>query len=164
MTYEQAVISIHAPIVGCDMCLPVLVSGEDNFNPRTHRGVRRRYRIQYYRYSDISIHAPIVGCDTDSANRTVATLIFQSTHPSWGATKEKTQSTLYLKNFNPRTHRGVRLIQKLQACARCIISIHAPIVGCDIEKDDTVFALLYISIHAPIVGCDRKNRLRRYFF
>ena len=36
----------------------------------------------------ISIHAPRVGCDSDALGITPETLIFQSTHPVWGATVE----------------------------------------------------------------------------
>ena len=58
-------------------------------------------------------------------------------------------------NFNPRTHRGVRHKYLNGVKGTLVISIHAPIVGCDIdpEKDITVRAEI-ISIHAPIVGCD----------
>ena len=78
-----------------------------NFNPRTHRGVR-----------------------PGSQERFENELQFQSTHPSWGATVEVIQDTLFHQisihapivgcdnvvregritevNFNPRTHRGVR--------------------------------------------------------
>ena len=58
----------------------------------------------------ISIHAPIVGCDLRTLPIITLSFLFQSTHPSWGAT---------------RGARGniTKLIQ---------ISIHAPIVGCDL--------------------------------
>ena len=56
-------ISIHAPIVGCDGTLVYDDGVHKNFNPRTHRGVRRG----------------ICGKPVDFTK-------FQSTHPSWGAT------------------------------------------------------------------------------
>ena len=34
-------------------------------------------------------------------------------------------------NFNPRTHRGVRLARCTETLEKTRISIHAPIVGCD---------------------------------
>ena len=37
------------------------------------------------------------------------------------------------------------------------ISIHAPIVGCDQDRNYYKFAHDLISIHAPIVGCDEKS-------
>ena len=59
--------------------------------------------------------------------------LFQSTHPSWGATEYKKLEEEYsfLK-----------------------ISIHAPIVGCDINIHHQMEKYISISIHAPIVGCD----------
>ena len=79
-------ISIHAPIVGCDASGYLDEVNEDNFNPRTHRGVRHLY-----------------SCWICNRKR------FQSTHPSWGAT--------YGHKWGFK---------------RWKISIHAPIVGCDI--------------------------------
>ena len=57
----------------------------------------------------ISIHAPIVGCDLFFKVIFTPKHRFQSTHPSWGATSSKYHSGDILKDFNPRTHRGVRL-------------------------------------------------------
>ena len=57
---------------------------------------------------DISIHAPIVGCDKRRVPSIGPELIFQSTHPSWGATCRKHADYADCNNFNPRTHRGVR--------------------------------------------------------
>ncbi len=151
-------ISIHAPIVGCDTLVNVLTTPPPNFNPRTHRGVRRICSIRKR-----LIHR------------------FQSTHPSWGATTGAPFNGLNPSNFNPRTHRGVRHIIHFIAdtfchfnprthrgvrlfCATlltvlCTISIHAPIVGCDVRQALHV-CIQIISIHAPIVGCDpyRKSK------
>ena len=60
-----------------------------HFNPRTHRGVRLNDLLQGTADPQISIHAPIVGCDN-----------------------ALTSSRITLRNFNPRTHRGVRLFIK----------------------------------------------------
>ena len=102
--------------------------------------------------------------------------IFQSTHPSWGATladllkplegtdfnprthrgvRRRLYKCLFiLPDFNPRTHRGVRQSPKELWAFSSIISIHAPIVGCDRETVLKNTYSLNISIHAPIVGCD----------
>ena len=57
-------ISIHAPIVGCDLVQEEVKTMEANFNPRTHRGVRRTLMsMSVNEVEEISIHAPIVGCD-----------------------------------------------------------------------------------------------------
>ena len=78
-------ISIHAPIVGCDNIGFRLRPDFDNFNPRTHRGVRQR-----------------------SERLWGSLLRFQSTHPSWGATRRRLNINNRFRDFNPRTHRGVR--------------------------------------------------------
>ena len=82
----QRAISIHAPIVGCDI------------NNMMDQEIFK-----------ISIHAPIVGCDRLQRFEGLYNQIFQSTHPSWGATMRDGHFDRY--NF---------------------ISIHAPIVGCDV--------------------------------
>ena len=57
----------------------------NNFNPRTHRGVRLfTLLFTHYHY------------------------VFQSTHPSWGATLYVYEYPPKKDDFNPRTHRGVR--------------------------------------------------------
>ena len=105
---SRETISIHAPIVGCDNGATITNPTNGNFNPRTHRGVRLHRCSEKYRIE-----------------------LFQSTHPSWGATS-------YKYNAN-------RLMT---------ISIHAPIVGCDQQIHLVYTPFCLISIHAPIVGCD----------
>ena len=145
-------ISIHAPIVGCDSCIAIVICYHDNFNPRTHRGVRPQ--------KSSVLKIPFV---------------FQSTHPSWGATSASFCAVFKFFNFNPRTHRGVRrssfrlsfssfyfnprthrgvrLHPPTRQKTHNKISIHAPIVGCDFYSHSPRLHLR-ISIHAPIVGCD----------
>ena len=78
-------ISIHAPIVGCD------VNADFTIFPNI-----------------ISIHAPIVGCDT-FANVLIIVGIFISIHaPIVGCDDDKGDLKKWLNDFNPRTHRGVR--------------------------------------------------------
>ncbi len=81
----EAVVSIHAPHVGCDTTGivskgPVVVSIHaphvgcdfDLFNSRDRKAV--------------SIHAPHVGCDYTDYTTLLEHGEFQSTHPTWGAT------------------------------------------------------------------------------
>ena len=80
----------------------------NNFNPRTHRGVRL-LKIASAIESAINFnprtHRGVRPSTTLSGS---FNMIFQSTHPSWGATFMK--GALHVDN---------------------LISIHAPIVGCD---------------------------------
>ena len=104
----MSVISIHAPLAGCDITL-FWFSGERevfqsthplrgatprgqwgwawsrHFNPRTPRGVRLRQRRRSDRAGHISIHAPLAGCDGSSPSRSLTVHPFQSTHPLRGA-------------------------------------------------------------------------------
>ena len=88
--FEAEYISIHAPIVGCDLARYRRGTGVYRyFNPRTHRGVRRfSTALMVAPCELISIHAPIVGCD------------------EFGLVDGILDDR---KDFNPRTHRGVRL-------------------------------------------------------
>ena len=101
-------ISIHAPLVGCDSCAVPILATCGYFNPRTPRGVRHGPKNTSTAATGISIHAPLVGCDlmhditvngpkdfnprTPRGVRLVngapdqLNTLFQSTHPSWGAT------------------------------------------------------------------------------
>ena len=66
---------------------------------------------------------------------------FQSTHPSWGATQACKVADIDWSDFNPRTHRGVRLNNFASFNNFINISIHAPIVGCD-DNGDTIISLV----------------------
>ena len=135
-----------------------------DFNPRTHRGVRRQTGITIpkgYNYFNPRTHRGVRLTDTGVAvtsvqfqsthpswGATVRALFsrewinpFQSTHPSWGATRYNTYHAVTWCNFNPRTHRGVRHASKVVDGTITDISIHAPIVGCDYSKSDWVDSL-----------------------
>ena len=102
------VISIHAPLTGCD--------DDGDFSTP---------------FFEISIHAPLTGCDDVRRNKLYMFHVFQSTHPSRGATIGSVSSIYINANFNPRTPHGVRLHLLRRAAARRPISIHAPLTGCD---------------------------------
>ena len=97
-----------------------------------------------------------MGCDIQWHQALQHKILFQSTHPSWGAT------VIDLTENNSTK-----------------ISIHAPIVGCDgvnnvynyvdyefqsthpswgaTQKAEAKYLKQQISIHAPIVGCDQRS-------
>ena len=55
--------------------------------------------------------------------------------------------------FNPRSPDGERLGDRVRAVAEALISIHAPRMGSDLDRnEDTVGRI--ISIHAPRMGSD----------
>ena len=78
-------ISIHAPLAGCDLQARQGLPAFRDFNPRTPCGVRRDMVIGYITSLPISIHAPLAGCDH-----------YAHTGSAWPW------------NFNPRTPCGVR--------------------------------------------------------
>ena len=129
-------ISIHAPIVGCDLFFlkiriktvkfqsthpswgatslkSLIFSAYRYFNPRTHRGVRLWARTCYI---------PTIPYFNPRTHRGVRLSL---------------QNVLFVKgNFNPRTHRGVRRRQDERLDSHSKISIHAPIVGCDLKPTE----------------------------
>ena len=124
------IISIHAPIVGCDIRI-----------------------LDYCLSPKISIHAPIVGCDHFRRQQPFTYARFQSTHPSWGATYQSVVILYRVFDFNPRTHRGVRLGTLIGVMTPVLFQSTHPSWGAT-GYDDWVARLQRISIHAPIVGCD----------
>ena len=128
----EIVISIHAPIVGCDTnAFSVLIITLD-FNPRTHRGVRQGWILFHSKRQTISIHAPIVGCD-HAKHWTGNRWKYFNPRTHRGVRHDKCRKRSQDVYFNPRTHRGVRPIMYQSQLFTSKISIHAPIVGCDYD-------------------------------
>ena len=96
-------------------------------------GATKEYTLRYC-HCNISIHAPIVGCDCSMRGSVVVNALFQSTHPSWGATGFLFGirfSTLRFQSTHPSW--GATLL-KFMLFSTPLISIHAPIVGCDMAN------------------------------
>ena len=105
---QTRIISIHAPLTGCDRESCEKTKQMFDFNPRTPHGVRLRQdgvknsprRISIHAPLTgcdvkvklvgvrvwISIHAPLTGCDGSPLATRSNAFLFQSTHPSRGAT------------------------------------------------------------------------------
>ena len=126
-------ISIHAPLAGCDQRRCVLCFARGNFNPRTPCGVRLMAGGERAKWYYISIHAPLAGCDAFSALSCSFSFSFQSTHPLRGATTSVLPSL----------------------CSAIFQSTH-PLRGATVAKT-TFNAPLFISIHAPLAGCDENH-------
>ena len=178
--YLTAVISIHAPRVGCD-CHSKNVNEQQkdfnprtpcgvrprchwrqcstcrHFNPRTPCGVRHRVRHSFGTWFFISIHVPPVGCDfIDHCGM------------------------MMVQDFNPRTPCGVRPDDVGEGNYQCTFQSTHPVWGATVgnsravQKDSTFqsthpvwgatkirvrdFPHFSISIHAPRVGCDEHVR------
>ena len=124
------VISIHAPLAGCDLKQQINKRNYCNFNPRTPCGVRRpssRFgllpitfqsthplRGATYRTarlgiaSTISIHAPLAGCDAEGDIKCTQNPHFNPRTPC-GVRQDAFGDYRYVEvDFNPRTPCGVR--------------------------------------------------------
>ena len=156
--FAENLISIHAPLAGCDPrpsspppCTAIFQS--------THplRGATRAGISTNSSAEAISIHAPLAGCDRcppvilgsliisihaplagcDRSSLILSPIMlpsFQSTHPLRGATDAKRLNDRHTVNFNPRTPCGVRRVSPLVGMAMENISIHAPLAGCDQDE------------------------------
>ena len=124
------VISIHAPLAGCDERLRRRPDPYQHFNPRTPCGVRPDGSPGYIspfgfqsthplrgatpgragppQRAGISIHAPLAGCD-----------------------RNVPRGHRHRRDFNPRTPCGVRPRPNARTPSVKRISIHAPLAGCD---------------------------------
>ena len=84
--------------------------------------------------------------------------LFQSTHPSRGATTGPPSKTKECRNFNPRTPCGVRR-QEDHRGGRARKNFN-PRTPCGVRPDSRKRTnnTITISIHAPLAGCDSGSR------
>ena len=103
-----------------------------HFNPRTPHGVRRHQNNhQMDDQADFNPRTPH-GVRLSPPRISFIVCLFQSTHPSRGAT----------------------CCPGAAAPGAVAISIHAPLTGCDPEQQPGAERPAIISIHAPLTGCD----------
>ena len=127
----MADISIHAPLAGCDQS-----NGAFGLCSR------------------ISIHAPLAGCDAYQRPPWPGGRHFNPRTPC-GVRQNVVNADGSQPYFNPRTPCGVRRDRPAQGAQCVLISIHAPLAGCDAESPSAASGKYSISIHAPLAGCDR---------
>ena len=84
---------------------------------------------------------------------------FQSTHPARGATVRGGRPGSHRKNFNPRTPRGVRLLQEQEAELEQVFQSTHPARGAT-HRHIQGRQYSKISIHAPREGCDSSGLTR----
>ena len=170
----RQLISIHAPLAGCD-CAHTRASAQIlNFNPRTPCGVRLRQRRQYaptkrfqsthplrgatqestplLAYRPISIHAPLAGCDA-AAQLSVAPPVDFNPRTPCGVRLQLFNTDRELFAFQS-THplRGATVSPETNLATREFQSTH-PLRGATTKSTTSKTAPL-ISIHAPLAGCD----------
>ena len=152
LTYYVVVISIHAPLAGCDTLSVYLAIRSYNFNPRTPCGVRRKVQSNIRGRRQFQSTHPLRGAT--SGNVIDLTFVSISIHaPLAGCDQIQAHGRRYGRNFNPRTPCGVR--PSISSGSTGIPSFQSthPLRG-------ATFIFLFqgakgaISIHAPLAGCD----------
>ena len=160
------------------MRLNIVFSGscDPDFNPRTPYGMRRVFFMLSSHHAIFQSTHPLRDATYLNLVMSLAETRFQSTHPLRDATwdvrhRQERQSNFNPRtpygmrpldpsevarqtNFNPRTPYGMRQGGKLQQSIGGVISIHAPLTGCDRGARGNITRLIQISIHAPLTGCD----------
>ena len=104
------VISIHAPLTGCDTGMRIIVKSGRDFNPRTPYGMRLITGVQKAFALYFNPRTPY-GMRPQKMILKVTQQEFQSTHPLRDATWPSKGIESDSKDFNPRTPYGMR--QKL---------------------------------------------------
>ena len=150
--------------------------------PRVGRDLREKAEA---RFCGISIHAPRVGRDCTPSLKTLPIIRFQSTRPVWGATAlageideySQFQSTRpvwgatgsrrcsqsWLLYFNPRAPCGARRDGRRHIFHPVRISIHAPRVGRDCDRDDVSAAGKIFQSTRPVWGATSNPRASAFF-
>ena len=106
---KAALISIHAPLAGCDRADPAQGhQRRPHFNPRTPCGVRQSTSPCWSTKLTFQSTHPLRGATSVSDAWSASVEAFQSTHPLRGATQHQGRDGLRESYFNPRTPCGVR--------------------------------------------------------
>ena len=106
-------ISIHAPLAGCDANAIFVYGAKDDFNPRTPCGMRHHDPDAVASFCQISIHAPLAGCDAERRSMYYKLLSISIHAPLAGCDKYERSGLLFEKHFNPRTPCGMRRVPPL---------------------------------------------------
>ena len=133
-TFDELVISIHAPRAGCDPPYILEVIGRtEHFNPRTPCGVRRITNALSCGFTDFNPRTPC------------------------GVRRSFTMQRGLYRHFNPRTPCGVRRqLPQLGGQTFLFQSTH-PVRGAT-KLGQNGPAAVQISIHAPRAGCDWQGK------
>ena len=141
---------------GATLCHVFKIIDSKNFNPRTPCGVRLPGWRHAAVYGYFNPRTPC-GVRPKEGPGGPSFILFQSTHPVWGATTRCARICASRPNFNPRTPCGVRhILPSFHPLPWLFQSTH-PVWGATTAAAEQLPVLL-ISIHAPRVGCDKVMR------
>ena len=134
---------------------PVSAGGDKStdFNPRTPHGVRRPGDQANGDYRHFNPRTPH-GVRPGRAALFLGGNVFQSTHPSRGATTEIGVVRGLTEDFNPRTPHGVRRPEQSEFPDERYFNPRTP-HGVRRPGRGIYHSEAKISIHAPLTGCDR---------
>ena len=124
-----------------------------DFNPRTPGGVRLQILTIKFAGRDISIHAPRVGCDCNGFFYNILCKNFNPRTPGGVRPQKMHYCAMRPNNFNPRTPGGVRRIRVTRLSTAYNFNPRTP-GGVRPRLKLRRFMFYKISIHAPRVGCD----------
>ena len=124
----------------------------ENFNPRTPCGVRRDDKFVCRLFVRFQSTHPLRGA-TIKLVKSYQWWKFQSTHPLRGATCCWCGKKQEAHHFNPRTPCGVRPLLPRQSTDFSLFQSTHPLRGATMRFVNDYRRVL-ISIHAPLAGCD----------
>ena len=146
------------PWVGCDDITLLFNTYPSEFQS-THPWVGCDQRVLFHPVHTlyISIHAPLTGCDCSRCDCQTAHSRFQSTHPLRDATS--ISHLLFPPHYLFQSTHPLRdaTFSITSQFFKILISIHAPLTGCDANFVSNLSTYSLISIHAPLTGCDLFN-------
>ena len=149
-------ISIHAPHAGCDLLHAAHAGAGHRISIHApHAGCDSFIYVLATDFTDISIHAPHAGCDPPPSSSMIVRLLFQSTHPMRGATRQRKLTNVETVQFQS-THpmRGATALNSSHSVFLQRFQSTHPMRGATAVPDHGQFSPTNISIHAPHAGCD----------
>ncbi len=149
-------ISIHAPLTGCDYVNVKVTNPHTDFNPRTPHGVRLLSLITTLAVIGFQSTHPSRGA-TPPSNRCKHLHRISIHAPLTGCDRRLYSSKTVKCYFNPRTPHGVRLWMKFYRNWDSLFQSTHPSRGAT-GPSVYAFVKILISIHAPLTGCDPAAR------
>ena len=151
--HQGGAVSIHAPRVGCDAIRGRELIGILNVSihaPRVGCDLLG-HRLPAQRL--VSIHAPRVGCDLIADGTIDQRVLFQFTHPVWGATEQYLllSHKIHLFQFTHPVWGATN--QQDVANQPYQFQFTHPVWGATSGQFNRFMSII-VSIHAPRVGCD----------
>ena len=143
-------VSIHAPLAGCDRSPAARKCSRSRFNPRTPRGVRLYGNGQKAERRSFNPRTPR-GVRQSRDDRCRGAGWFQSTHPSRGATTSSWSMNWIMTFQSTHPSRGATF-PYFGDDTDYLVSIHAPLAGCDLPLNDNTFGEIAFQSTHPSRG------------